>query len=98
MFLIKLFFSLFKGLAGFIVAITRILTKLVIANDRLSTFFFLLITVTYIAVSYVFHSITVQSPFVRYHTKQCAKIILRPDEDRVMVRLDNQSPSITIHI
>lgn len=72
-------------MAGFIVAMTRIFTKLVIANDRLSTFTFLLLSVVYIAVSYVFHSITVQSPFVRYYTKQCAKIVLRPDEDRAMV-------------
>lgn len=73
------------GLAGFVVALTRILTKLVIANERVSTFFFLLMSVCYIAASYAFHSITIQSPFVRYHTKQCAKIVLRPDEDRVLV-------------
>lgn len=40
-------------------------------------------TVCYIAASYTFHSMTIHSPFVRYHTKQCAKIVLRPDEDSV---------------
>lgn len=75
------------GVAGFVVALTRILTKLVITNDRVSTFFFLLMSVCYIAASYAFHSMTINSPFVLYHTKQCARIVLRPDEDRVLVTI-----------
>ncbi|KAJ6645943.1 Equilibrative nucleoside transporter 4 [Pseudolycoriella hygida] len=95
-----------ESLAGFVVASTRILTKLLITNDRVSTFFFLLMSVCYIAASYAFHSITIHSPFVRYHTKQCAKIVLRPDEDAVecdgaatrygVLSLDsNSSPQVT---
>lgn len=72
-----------ESVAGFVVAMTRILTKLMITNERVSTFFFLLMSVCYIAASYAFHSMTIDSPFVQYHTKQCARIVLRPDEDRV---------------
>lgn len=74
------------GLAGLLVASTRISIKLVISSDELSTVIFFLTSTTYIALSYVLHSTTVHSPFVRYHMKACSKIVLRPDEDRVLVR------------
>lgn len=85
------FFSrLNLGLAGLLVASTRISIKLVISSDELSTVIFFLTSTTYIALSYVLHSTTVHSPFVRYHMKACSKIVLRPDEDRVLVCISNQ--------
>lgn len=74
------------GLAGLLVASTRISIKLVVSSDELSTVIFFLTSTTYIALSYVLHSTTVHSPFVRYHMKACSKIILQPD-DRVLVYL-----------
>lgn len=73
------------GLAGLLVASTRISIKAIISNNELSTVIFFLISTTYIALSYVLHSTTVHSPFVRYHMRACSKIVLRPDEDRVLV-------------
>lgn len=78
-------FNLDLGFAGLLVASTRISIKLVISSDELSTVIFFLTSTTYIALSYVLHSTTVHSPFVRYHMRACSKIVLRPDEDRVLV-------------
>lgn len=80
-----------ESLAGLLVASTRISIKLVISSDEVSTVVFFLTSTIYIAFSYVLHSTTIHSPFVRYHMKACSKIVLRPDEDRVMV---NISPNI----
>lgn len=85
---------LFSGLAGLLVASTRISIKLIISSDELSTVIFFLTSTTYIALSYVLHSTTVNSPYVRYHMKACSKIILRPDEDRVMVFIHTSSMKI----
>lgn len=74
-----------ESLAGLLVASTRISIKLVISNDEVSTVVFFLTSTIYIAFSYVLHSTTIHSPFVRYHMRACSKIVLRPDEDRVMV-------------
>lgn len=74
------------------VSFNRIVTKLVIENDRVSTVLFFLLSCFYIAFSYVLHSVTSHSPFVRYHMKACTKIVLRPDEDRGLTEpLDNES-------
>lgn len=70
-----------ESLAGFIVSSNRVLTKALIKSDRVSTVLFFMASVVYIAFSYVLHTITSHSPFVRYHMKACAKIVLRPDED-----------------
>lgn len=77
-----------ESLAGLLVASTRISIKLVISSDEVSTVVFFLTSTIYIAFSYVLHSTTIHSPFVRYHMKACAKIVLRPDEDRVLVSLN----------
>lgn len=82
------FFSHFAGLAGLLVALTRVSIKFMIPNDQLSTVVFFLTSTTYVALSYLLHSTIIDSPFVRYHMQACSKIILRPDEDRVMVILN----------
>lgn len=76
-----------ESLAGLLVASTRISIKLVISSDEVSTVVFFLTSTIYIAFSYVLHSTTIHSPFVRYHMKACSKIVLRPDEDRVLVNI-----------
>lgn len=86
--------SNFAGLAGLLVASTRISIKLVISSDELSTVIFFLTSTTYIALSYVLHSTTIHSPFVRYHMKACSKIVLRPDEDRVLVICFHKSKNL----
>lgn len=73
-----------ESLAGFLVSSNRVVTKLIIKSDRVSTVIFFLASTVYIAFSYVLHSITIHSPFVRYHMKACAKIVLRPDENRLV--------------
>lgn len=71
-----------ESLAGFLVSSNRVLTKALIKSDRVSTVLFFLASTVYVVFSYVLHSVTIHSPFVRYHMKACAKIVLRPDEDR----------------
>lgn len=83
-----------ESLAGLLVASTRISIKLVISSDEVSTVVFFLTSTIYIAFSYVLHSTTIHSPFVRYHMKACSKIVLRPDEDRVLVNINSQLHSI----
>ncbi|XP_062562972.1 equilibrative nucleoside transporter 4 [Armigeres subalbatus] len=73
-----------ESIAGFLVSSNRVVTKLLIKSDRASTAIFFLTSTVYIAFSYVLHSITSHSPFVRYHMKACAKIVLRPDDDHTM--------------
>ncbi|XP_055907453.1 equilibrative nucleoside transporter 4 isoform X2 [Eupeodes corollae] len=80
-----------ESLAGFFVSSNRIVTKLLIQNDRVSTVVFFLASTMYIAFSYVMHVMTIHSPFVRYHMKACAKIVLRPDEDRLNDALDGDT-------
>lgn len=74
-----------ESIAGFLVSSNRVLTKALIKNDRLSTVLFFLASTMYVGFSYVLHSITMHSPFVRYHMRACSKIVLRPDEDRIQV-------------
>ncbi|XP_055907450.1 equilibrative nucleoside transporter 4 isoform X1 [Eupeodes corollae] len=80
-----------ESLAGFFVSSNRIVTKLLIQNDRVSTVVFFLASTMYIAFSYVMHVMTIHSPFVRYHMKACAKIVLRPDEDRLFYSFQNDA-------
>lgn len=70
-----------ESLAGFLVSSNRVLTKLMIDNDRVSTVLFFLTSTVYIGFSYALYGITKHSPFIKYYTKKCAKIVLRPDED-----------------
>lgn len=80
-----------ESLAGFLVSSNRVITKILIQNDRVSTVIFFLTSTMYIAFSYALHVMTIHSPFVRYHMKACAKIVLRPDEDRLNDALDGDS-------
>ncbi|XP_055628181.1 equilibrative nucleoside transporter 4 [Toxorhynchites rutilus septentrionalis] len=73
-----------ESIAGFLVSSNRVVTKLLIKSDRASTAIFFLTSTVYIAFSYVLHSITTHSPFVRYHMKACAKIVLRPDDEHTL--------------
>ncbi|XP_017465323.1 PREDICTED: equilibrative nucleoside transporter 4 [Rhagoletis zephyria] len=81
-----------ESVAGFLVSSNRVVTKLLIQNDRVSTVIFFLTSTLYILFSYVLHLATIHSPFVRYHMKACAKIVLRPDEDRLQNDLDGGTP------
>lgn len=73
-----------ESIAGFLVSSNRVVTKMLIQNDRLSTVIFFLTSTLYVLLSYAMHLFTINSPFVRYHMKACAKIVLRPDEDRLV--------------
>lgn len=68
-------------------ASTRISIKIIISSDQLSTVVFFLVSTAYVLMSYLFNSNTFQSPFVTYHMQICSRIVLRPDEERVMVRI-----------
>ncbi|XP_023295614.2 equilibrative nucleoside transporter 4 [Lucilia cuprina] len=81
-----------ESLAGFLVSSNRVGTKLLIQNDRVSTVIFFFTSTLYILFSYLLHMATINSPFVRYHMKACAKIVLRPDEDRLNA-LDGSTPT-----
>ncbi|XP_059216297.1 equilibrative nucleoside transporter 4 isoform X2 [Stomoxys calcitrans] len=81
-----------ESLAGFLVSSNRVGTKLLIQNDRVSTVIFFFTSTLYILFSYLLHLATINSPFVRYHMKACAKIVLRPDEDRLN-ELDGSTPT-----
>ncbi|XP_065360482.1 equilibrative nucleoside transporter 4 [Calliphora vicina] len=81
-----------ESLAGFLVSSNRVGTKLLIQNDRVSTVIFFFTSTLYILFSYFLHLATINSPFVRYHMKACAKIVLRPDEDRLNA-LDGSTPT-----
>lgn len=72
-----------ESLAGFLVSSNRVITKLIIENNRISTMIFFLTSSAYIAISYVLHSVTIESPFVQYHLRACAKIVLRPYDSQL---------------
>lgn len=69
-----------ESIAGFLVSTNRVITKLLIQSDKVSTVIFFLTSTLYVLFSYILHSITIDSPFIRYHLKSCTKIVLRPDE------------------
>ncbi|XP_005187741.1 equilibrative nucleoside transporter 4 [Musca domestica] len=81
-----------ESLAGFLVSSNRVGTKLLIQNDRVSTVIFFFTSTLYILFSYLLHLATINSPFVRYHMRACAKIVLRPDEDRLN-EIDGSTPT-----
>uniref|UniRef100_A0A1B0G8Z3 Uncharacterized protein n=1 Tax=Glossina morsitans morsitans TaxID=37546 RepID=A0A1B0G8Z3_GLOMM len=81
-----------ESVAGFLVSSNRVATKLLIESDRWSTVIFFLTSTFYILLSYILHLATLNSPFVRYHMKACAKIVLRPDEDRLN-ELEGSTPT-----
>lgn len=62
--------------------ISRVVTKLLINDDKVSTLIFFLISIFYVVSSYILHACTIDSPYIRYHLKSCTKIILRPDEEQ----------------
>ncbi|XP_043951079.1 equilibrative nucleoside transporter 4 isoform X2 [Drosophila biarmipes] len=70
-----------ESIAGFLVSSNRVVTKLLINNDRVSTVIFFLTSTLYILFSYLLHVATINSPFVRFHVEACSKIVLRPDEE-----------------
>ncbi|XP_060651659.1 equilibrative nucleoside transporter 4 [Drosophila nasuta] len=72
-----------ESIAGFLVSSNRVVTKLLINNDRVSTVIFFLTSTLYILFSYLLHVATINSPFVRYHVDACSKIVLRPDEQEI---------------
>ncbi|KAL7731827.1 hypothetical protein ACLKA6_017414 [Drosophila palustris] len=72
-----------ESIAGFLVSSNRVVTKLLINNDRVSTVIFFLTSTLYILFSYLLHLATINSPFVRYHVEACSKIVLRPDEQEI---------------
>ena len=69
-----------ESVAGFLVSSNRVVTKLLIKSNTTSTVIYFLLSSMLVALSYVLHSITKDSPFIRYYMKSCTKIILRPDE------------------
>ncbi|XP_033149414.1 equilibrative nucleoside transporter 4 [Drosophila busckii] len=72
-----------ESIAGFLVSSNRVVTKLLINNDRVSTVIFFLTSTLYILFSYLLHVATINSPFVRFHVEACSKIVLRPDEQQI---------------
>ncbi|EDW70798.1 equilibrative nucleoside transporter 4 [Drosophila virilis] len=72
-----------ESIAGFLVSSNRVVTKLLINNDRVSTVIFFLTSTLYILFSYLLHLATINSPFVRFHVEACSKIVLRPDEQEI---------------
>ncbi|XP_033160488.1 equilibrative nucleoside transporter 4 isoform X1 [Drosophila mauritiana] len=72
-----------ESIAGFLVSSNRVVTKLLINNDRVSTVIFFLTSTLYILFSYLLHVATINSPFVRFHVEACSKIVLRPDEQEI---------------
>lgn len=75
-----------ESIAGFLVSSNRVVTKLLINNDRVSTVIFFLTSTLYILFSYLLHVATINSPFVRFHVEACSKIVLRPDEVSVLTK------------
>lgn len=63
-----------------------------IEDNRISTMIFFLTSSAYIAISYVLHSVTIESPFVKHHLRACAKIVLRPNENQ----LDETTPTASL--
>ncbi|KAG5674286.1 hypothetical protein PVAND_004265 [Polypedilum vanderplanki] len=78
-----------ESIAGFLVSSNRVITKLLIQDDKISTLIFFLLSIAYVLSSYILHIITIDSPYIRYHMKSCTKIILRPDEE------DENTPSVS---
>ncbi|TDG49637.1 hypothetical protein AWZ03_003875 [Drosophila navojoa] len=72
-----------ESIAGFLVSSNRVVTKLLINNDRVSTVIFFLTSTLYILFSYLLHLATINSPFVRFHVEACSKIVLRPDDQEI---------------
>ncbi|CAG9798124.1 unnamed protein product [Chironomus riparius] len=70
-----------ESVAGLLVSSNRVITKLLIEDDKISTLIFFLLSIAYVVCSYILHVITIDSPYIRYHLKSCTKIILRPDEE-----------------
>lgn len=61
---------------------SRVVTKLLINDDKVSTLIFFLISIIYVVSSYILHACTIDSPYIRYHLKSCTKITLRPEEEQ----------------
>lgn len=90
-----------ESIAGLLVSSNRILTKIMISNERVSTVIFFFTSTIYIGFSYVLHSIAISTPFVRYYrnyTKKCAKIILVPDEDHSLTESVRRTQNYSISL
>lgn len=90
-----------ESIAGLLVSSNRVLTKIMISNERVSTVIFFFTSTIYIGFSYILHSIAISSPFVRYYrnyTKKCAKIILVPDEDHSLTETVRKTQNCSISL
>ena len=62
-----------ESVAGVLVSIARIITKLAIESERLSSIIFFVISLLFIVVCFCCHVYIQCSPFVKYHMARCQK-------------------------
>ena len=62
-----------ESVAGVLVSLTRIITKLAIESERLSSIIFFTISLLFVVACFCCHIFIQCSPFVKYHTAQCQK-------------------------
>ena len=62
-----------ESVAGLVVSINRIITKLAIESERLSSIIFFVISLLFIVVCFFCHIYIQCSPFVKHHTSKCQK-------------------------
>ena len=62
-----------ESIAGVLVSATRIITKLSIESERISSIVFFVISLLFVLVCFCCHIYIQCSPFVQYHTVRCQK-------------------------
>uniref|UniRef100_A0A336LGV7 CSON011452 protein n=1 Tax=Culicoides sonorensis TaxID=179676 RepID=A0A336LGV7_CULSO len=69
-----------ESVAGLLVSTNRVITKLLISDQRLSTVIFFGTSIIYIGISYILHNISMKTAFVKYYINQRSKTALKKVE------------------
>ncbi|XP_063244891.1 equilibrative nucleoside transporter 4 [Bacillus rossius redtenbacheri] len=73
-----------ESAAGFLVSSNRILTKLLLDDQRINTIFFFVMSVMIVALCFCLHQVVRKTDFVQFYITLCResrKIVLEPTED-----------------
>lgn len=86
---INIFYS-FTGAAGFLVSINRIITKLLLSEQKFNTLLFFGISSIGVAICFILHQIVERTDFIQFYLTLCReskKIVLEPTEDAGLVSI-----------
>ena len=84
-----IFYIMYVGVAGIVVSLNRIITKLAIKNEQLSSKVFFVISLIFVCSCIALQVFLWKSSFVRYYIHKCNKNLKREDEELLIDEMED---------